>query len=249
MVKAFFNTVLYEPLFNLLVFFAWLVPGHSIGWAIILLTLTLKLLLWKLQAKQFTSQIEMRAHQDEIRALQERHKGDRAAQAQALTAYYKEHGISPFSGCLPLLIQLPILIVMYNVFRIGLHDLRPDLLYSFTPHLDSVNTHFFGINLANPDKIIMPLLAAAAQFFQSRHMMLLSPPPSKDSKDPAANMQRQMIYMLPAITFFIAFSLPAGLALYLTVSALFSVGQQEVLRRTYKPTKPNVTIKVRSKNK
>lgn len=247
MVKEFFKTILYEPLFNLLVFFAWLVPGHSIGWAIILLTLLVKAILWVPSAKAIRSPLQMRQYQDEIKELQERHKGDRAAQSQALMAFYKEKGINPLSGCLPLLIQLPVVFILYRVFIVGLGDLRPDLLYSFTPHLETINTHFFGINLASPDRVVMPIIAALLQFAQSRHMMLLNPP-SKDSKDPAAAMQKQMIYLFPVMTYFIALSLPAGLALYWAANALFSIGQQEVLRRNFKPTKPDVTVKVRTKN-
>ncbi len=248
MVKEFFKTILYEPLFNLLVFFAWLVPGHSIGWAIILLTLLVKLILWVPSAKAIRSPLQMRQYQDEIKELQDRHKGDRAAQSQALMAFYKEKGINPLSGCLPLLIQLPVIFILYRVFIVGLGDFRPDLLYSFTPHLDAINTNFFGINLSNPDRFVLPIIAAGLQFLQSRHMMLLNPP-SKNSNDPAAAMQKQMIYIFPVMTYFIALSLPAGLALYWAANALFSVGQQEVLRRNFKPTKPNVTVKVRTKNR
>src|SRR5688572_19626042 len=101
MIKEFFKTILYQPLFNLLVFFAWLVPGHSIGWAIILLTLLVKLILWVPQAKALRSPLQMRAHQDDLRALQEKHKNDRAGLAQAQMAFYKEKGINPLAGCLP----------------------------------------------------------------------------------------------------------------------------------------------------
>lgn len=248
MVKEFFKTILYEPLFNLLVFFAWLVPGHSIGWAIILLTILVKLILWVPSAKAIRSPLQMRQYQDEIRELQERHKADKAAQSQALMAFYKEKGINPLSGCLPLLIQLPVIFILYRVFMVGLGDFRPDLLYSFTPHLDSLNTNFFGINLHNPDKIVLPIVAALFQFAQSRHMMLMNPP-AKNSKDPAAMMQKQMIYLFPVMTYFIAFTLPAGLALYWATNAAISIGQQEVIRRTFTPTKPDVKVTVRTKNR
>jgi YidC/Oxa1 family membrane protein insertase len=248
MVKEFFKAILYTPLFNLLVFFAWLVPGHSIGWAIILLTILVKLILWVPSAKAIKSPIQMRQYQDEIRELQQRYKDDRAAQSQALMAFYKEKGSNPLSGCLPILIQLPVIFILYRVFIVGLGDLRTDLLYSFTPHLDSINTNFLGIDLSSPDRIVLPLVAAILQFAQSRHMMLLNPP-AKDSKDPAAAMQKQMMYMFPVMTYFIAFTLPAGLALYWATNAAFSIGQQEVLRRTYKPTKPDVKVTVRTKKK
>lgn len=249
MVKEFFKTILYEPLFNLLVFFAWLVPGHSIGWAIILLTILVKLILWVPSAKAIRSPLQMRQYQDEIKEIQERYKTDRAAQSQAVMAFYKEKGINPLSGCLPILIQLPVIFILYRVFITGLSDLRPDLLYSFTPHLDTVNASFFGINLAEPDRIFMPIVAALLQFAQSRHMMQMNPPSKKAGNDPAAMMQKQMVYLFPVMTYIIALTLPAGLALYWATNAAISIGQQEVIRRNYKPAGSNVKVTVRSKKK
>lgn len=248
-IKDFFKAILYQPLFNLLVFYAWLIPGHSIGWAIILLTLTVKLALWKLSAKAIQAPIQMRQYQDEIKEIQQRYKEDRAAQSQALMAFYKEKGINPLSGCLPLLLQLPVIFILYRVFMVGLHDTRPDLLYSFTPHMDTINVFFFGIDLSSPERFVLPLVAALAQFAQSKHMMLLSPPLAKGSKDPMVTMQKQMVFMFPVMTFFIAMSLPAGLALYWATNAIISVGQQEVIRRNFKSSKPKVNVTVRSKTK
>ncbi|MEX1123556.1 MAG: YidC/Oxa1 family membrane protein insertase [Patescibacteria group bacterium] len=248
MVADFFRAILYTPLFNLLVFFAWLIPGHSIGWSIIIVTLIVKAILWVPSAKSIRSPIQMRQYQDEIKELQDRHKDNKAAQSQALMAFYKEKGINPLSGCLPLLIQLPVIFVLYRVFIAGLGDVHFDLVYSFVPHLDAINTHFFGIDLAHPSKIVLPIIAGGLQFLQSRHMMLLNPP-SKTSKDPTAMMQKQMMYLFPVMTYFIASSLPAGLALYWATNALVSTAQQEVIRRTYHPTEPKVKVTVRTKNK
>ena len=246
MIKEFFKAILYTPLFNLLVLFAWLTPGDSIGWGIIFVTIFVKLALWIPSAKAIRSPIQMSQYRDEIKEVQDKHKGDKAAQSQAVMAFYKEKGINPLSGCLPLLIQLPVLIVLYRVFIVGLGDFRADLLYSFMPQIESVNTFFFGLDLTEPSQFIMPLIAASLQFVQSKHMMILNPP-SKTSKDPAANMQKQMLYMFPLITFFIARSFPAGLALYWATNAILSTIQQEVIRRTYKPEKSDVKIKVRTK--
>ena len=246
MIKEFFKTILYTPLFNLLVLFAWLTPGDSIGWGIIFVTIFVKLALWVPSAKAIRSPIQMSQYRDDIKEIQDKHKGDKAAQSKATMAFYKEKGINPLAGCLPLLIQLPVLIILYRVFIVGLGDFRGDLLYSFMPQIDSINIYFFGLNLSEPSMIIMPLIAAGFQFAQSKHMMILNPPP-KNSKDPAANMQKQMLYMFPVITFFIARSFPAGLALYWATNAILSTIQQEVIRRTYQPEKPDVKIVVRSK--
>lgn len=246
--KEFFKAILYKPLFNLLVFFAYIVPGHSIGWAIILLTLLVRVLLWKPSAKTLIAPMQMRQHRDELQALQERHKGDRTAFAQAQMAFYKEKGINPLAGCLPLLIQLPIIIILYRVFIVGINDIRPDLIYSFTPHLNTINSFFFGIDLAKADPtFILPALAAIGQYFQSRHMQAINPPLA-GSNDPAAMMTKQMIIFLPIMTFFIAYKLPAGLALYWVTTTVFSWLQQIYIAKTFQPT-VKASVTVRSKKK
>ncbi len=246
--KEFFKIILYKPLFNLLVFFAWLVPGHSVGWAIILLTLLVRVVLWKTSVHALIAPMKMRQYQPELKAIQERHKDDRNAAATAQMAFYKEKGISPLSGCLPLLIQLPILIILYRVFIVGLNQIRPDLIYSFTPHLSTINPVFLGINLGHPDKLfILPALAAILQFVQAKHMQSLNPA-ATSGNDPAAAMSKQMIYLLPAMTLFIAYRLPSGLALYWVTTTLFSLLQQLYVAKTFKPA-PEAQLTVRTKKR
>ncbi len=246
-IKDFFKFILYKPLFNLLVFFAWLVPGHSVGWAIVLLTILVRLILWIPQSKALRSPMEMRAHQDDIKAIQEKYKDDKTAQAQATMAFYRERGISPFSGCLPMLIQLPVIFILYRVFTVGLHNIRPDLLYSFTPHLDSINTMFFGMDLSKPNHWVLPIIAGLAQFGQSRQYASINTAASSNPNDPAAMMNKQMVYLFPLMTIFIARSLPAGLAIYWIVTSLFSWFQQVYVLKTYKPKGSNVKVSVRQK--
>jgi len=247
MIKEFFKTILYQPLFNILVFLAWLVPGHSIGWGIIGLTALVRVALWVPSMKALTAPLKMRQHQDEIKAIQEKYKDDRTAQAQALTAFYKQQGINPLSGCLPLLIQLPILFILYRVFFDGLRGQRLDLLYAFTPHPEALNTIFFGVNLAEADRLVLPLLAASSQLLQSWYTMKLNPQPtSKD--DPTAMMNKQMIFIFPIMTYFIASRLPSGLALYWIATSAFSLLQQLTVQRRF-AQKPTATVTIRQKKK
>lgn len=249
MIKEFFKATLYKPLFNLLAYFAYLVPGHSIGWAIIGLTLLVRALLWVPSVRALRSPLQLRQYQDEIKAIQEKFKDDRAAQAQATMAFYRQKGVNPLSGCLPALIQLPIIIILYQVFIAGLNNIRPDLIYPFTPHLDTINPYFFGIDLSKPDRIVMPLLAAAGQFAQSFSYSKLNPASAnKKANDPAAMMNKQMLYLFPAMTYFIALSLPAGLALYWIATSLFSLVQQVVVVRSFKPNAgAKVTVRQRGR--
>ncbi|OGD62334.1 hypothetical protein A3A71_00505 [Candidatus Berkelbacteria bacterium RIFCSPLOWO2_01_FULL_50_28] len=245
--KEFFRIILYKPLFNLLMFFAWIVPGHSMGWAIIMLTILVNVVLWVPKSKSLRMPMLQAQYRDEIKALQDKYKDDRNTQAKMLMAFYKEKGINPMAGCLPLLIQLPILFILYKVFMVGLNTVRPDLIYSFTPHLNTINTLFFGIDLAKPEKIFLPIIAAALQFGQSYYQMKLTPP-SGDKKDVSAMMSKQMMYMLPAITLFFGMTLPAGLMLYWGTSTGLSWLQQVQIARTFK-AKPKTQVTVRTRRR
>ena len=245
--KELLKTILYTPLFNLLVFFSWLVPGHSVGWAIILLTIVVRIILWAPNNKALKSQLYMRSHQDELKKITEKYDNPQE-RAQAQMAYYKAHGINPMAGCLPMLIQLPILYVLYLVFMAGLRDIRPDLLYSFTPHLDTVNAHFLGINLAGKDRFFLPVVAALLQYVQTRYSYKIMPV-STAKNDPSAMMTKQMMYLFPAMTYFIGSTLPAGLSLYWATTTLFQIGQQVYTTKNFvaKHSTKGVEITVRKK--
>jgi YidC/Oxa1 family membrane protein insertase len=192
----------------------------------------------------------MRQHQDDLKAIQERHKDDRNAQAQAQMAFYKEKGINPLGGCLPLLIQLPILIILYSVFRAGLGSTLPSgIIYSFVPHIKSLNSNFFGINLSRPDKfLILPAIAAILQYFQAKDMQVkqFGDLSKVKSDDPTVIMNKQMVYLMPVMIFVVAYRLPAGLSLYYIVTTLVAWLQQIYVAKTFVPNN-KTTVTVRSK--
>lgn len=230
----FFKIILYNPLYNILIFLAWLVPGHSIGWAIIILTIIIRLLLWPNSIKAARAQVKMQAIQPEINRLRKEIK-DQQAQGKALMALYKKEGVSPFGSCLPLLIQMPIIIVLYQVFRAGIHESNFSLLYNFVPHPDKINALFFGLNLTKPDLWVLPILAGASQFVLS---YLMQPKVALNTKseakpnaknndfDPMQMANKQMVYFFPLITVFFARSLPSAISIYWIVTTLFGVIQQ-----------------------
>lgn len=247
--KEFFKIILYKPLYNLLIFFAWVFPGDSAGLAIILLTLFIKIVLWGVSLKQLRTPLQMRRYQPELKAIQERYKDDRTAAAQAQMAFYKEKGINPLAGCLPLLIQLPILFILYQVFLAGLGSPRLDLIYAFTPHPDQLNTIFFGIDLTKPERIFLPVIAGLMQYFQTRHMQKINPTISTGPNDTMAMMSKQMTFLFPIMTFSFALAVPAGLALYWIASGLFTLVQQVYVERTFTFEEPKVAVTVRSKKR
>lgn len=224
---AFFRVVLYQPLYNILIFLAWLIPGHSIGWAIIALTLLIRLALMPNSFKSARASVKMQIIQPEINRIRKEIK-DQKAQGQALMELYKREGVSPFGACLPLLIQMPILIVLYQVFRAGLSGSNFSLLYSFVPHPESINPHFLGMDLSKPDLWVLPILAGLAQFALSYLMMPKTKTAVKkdEAPDPMQMANKQMVYFFPIITVLFARSMPSALIIYWIVTTLFGVAQQ-----------------------
>lgn len=225
-----YDEVIYRPLLNLLVFFYNIIPGHDIGVVIILVTLLIRLILAPSFHKSLKSQKAMNDLQPKLAALKEKHKDDKEGQARAMMDLYKEHKINPLSSCLPLLIQLPILIALYQVFNKALSNHLTGL-YSFVANPGSIDPNFFGfINLANPSPVLA-VVAGLAQFWQSKLMM-----PTQSGQDSTAKiMSWQTTYVLPLISMFIAWKLPAGLPLYWIVTTLFAVGQQYYIMRKQQP--------------
>lgn len=222
-----YNQLIYEPLLNLLVWGYNTIPGHDIGVVIILLTIAIRLVLAPLMHKQLQSQKAMSALQPKLNALREQHKGDKESQAKATMELYKEHKVNPLSSCLPLLIQLPILIALYQVFSKALKG-NLEGLYGFIFNPGSINPLFLHfIDLSKPN-IYLAVIAGALQFWQSKHMMSQTAQ-SNDVTAKAMNIQMQ--YVLPLLSVFIAMTLPAGLPLYWAVMTLFAIAQQYYIMR------------------
>jgi YidC/Oxa1 family membrane protein insertase len=230
----FFHAVLYQPLYNLLIFFAWLVPGHNMAWAIILITILIRLALLPQSLKAAHLQVKNMALQPKINKIKAEIK-DQQEQSKALMELYKKEGISPFSSCLPLLIQLPILWVLFAVFRNGLGALNINDLYSFIPRPDHINTVFLGFDLAKADPWILPIMAAVIQLGLSFMMMPPKQPKTAEAEnDPMAMMNKQMLFLPAVITVFFGRTMPAGLVIYWIATTLFSVVQQWYVNKNIK---------------
>lgn len=230
-----FNTVLYQPLYNLLIWLYNIIPGQDMGLAIIGLTIIIKIILLPLSQKSVKSQREMQKIQPKLAELKKKYKDDKQKLTEETMKIYKEQKVNPLSSCLPLLIQLPFLIAVYQVFRTGLANSGLEMLYPFVHNPGSVDPVSFGIvNLAEPS-IYLAALAAIAQFFQAK-MLPIKPQPKKvtnASKDESmtASMNKSMKYVMPIITLMIGTQLPGGLALYWFITTLLTAVQQHVIFR------------------
>src|SRR3972149_9398005 len=226
---SLYNELLYRPLFNVLVFLYETVSFYDLGIAIIALTVLIRLALYPLSRHAIESQKNMMAVQPEVKKIQEKYKDNKEEQMKRVMELYKEKKVNPFSGCIPILIQLPIIIALYQVFLAGFDDGSLSSLYSSIPNPGSLNHSFLGIlDLSLKKNIILAVLAGALQFYQSKMMLdeqkKVQAAPSNDF---SANMSKQMTYTMPVVTVVISYTLPAGLALYWTVTNLISIIQQK----------------------
>lgn len=190
------------------------IPNY--GLAIILLTVLVKVVLYPLNYKQMHSMLAMQRLQPRLKEIQEKYRKDPQKLQQKVMELYQEHGINPMSGCLPLLIQLPILIALYR-----------SLLNLFSrPGVE--NLHFLWIsNLAHkgitsPTDIILPLLAGATTYWQ----MKITPQGGGQQE-----MQRVMALTMPLFIMWITTTLPAGLGLYWVVYNILTIIQQYMMNR------------------
>lgn len=237
---ALFHTVIYQPLYNLLILFYNIVPGKDFGISIILITILLRTVLIPLYKKQIESQKKLQELQPKIKELQERTKGNKEQQTKQLMELYKEHKTNPFSGCMPLVVQLVFLIAIYQVLiKISSNGLvaDPAQLYSFVADPGKINQFFiFIVDLTKPS-IVIAALAAIAQYFQTKMLMAAQPvAPKKDdgAPDMAQMMSKQMLYLGPFLTLFIGIKFPAGLSLYWLAGTLFMLIQQIVIEKKSK---------------
>jgi YidC/Oxa1 family membrane protein insertase len=245
-----FDQLVYIPIYNLLVFVYNFLPFEDFGLAIIIVTLIIKFLLVPLSRKQIESQKKMTELQPKIKELQKKHKDDKEKQSRALMELYKTNKSNPFSGCLPMIVQLVFLIAIYRVlFNISQANLMVDgsILYDFIKNPGQIDKMFLGIvdlstavNLGNisfseAPKIILVVLAALSQYFQTKMLMakqkMAVAPQDDDKLDFSQMLSKQMLFLGPLLTLFIGVKFPSGLALYWLISTVFMIIQQYFLEK------------------
>jgi len=143
MFSTLYTTILFQPLLNLLVGLYDLL-GHDMGWAIIVMTVIIRLILYPSFKHQLESQKKLAELQPKLQTLKDKHKDDKEAQSRAMMEFYKENKVNPLSSCLPLVIQLVILIALFQVFRTGLNGATVSNLYSFVPNPGTISPTAFG---------------------------------------------------------------------------------------------------------
>ena len=232
LLKTIYNLVLWKPLFNGLVALYNFLPWKDLGLTIIIFTILIRIILTPLLLKARKSQKDMAAIQPEIKKIQEKFKNEREAQSRALMELYAKYNLNPFSGCLAMLIQLPILIALYQVFTQGIKSIDPAYLYSFVSNPHVLNPIGLGfINLAQRN-IYLGVLAAVTQYFQVK--LTMDPKAlakTAASTDFSAALQWQTLYVFPALILVWSITFPAALILYWTVLNILGIVQEIILKK------------------
>jgi len=242
----FFNIIFTYPIFNGLMLLYHLFG--DMGLSIVVLTLVIRLVLFPFTLQQLKSMKATQALQPRMAEIRKKYAKDQQAQAQAMQSLYKEFGVNPVAGCLPLLIQMPVLYGLFyalnNVLRLPANLVTADqklhyvnsLLYPFVPRFNAfpnVDLNWFTFlnptwhfSLATPDPThVIPILAGLATFISLR-MSMPKTQPGASGNDPSVQTTKTMQYMMPLITVFFGWTFAAGLALYWTVSSIFQAVQQ-----------------------
>jgi YidC/Oxa1 family membrane protein insertase len=225
MLSSLWNFLLYRPLVNVLAFLIFLIPGGDVGIAIILLTILVKLLLYPLSQRSLESQAKMNQLAPELNKIKASGTA-KEEQARLTFELYKKYETNPFSGCLLILIQIPIILALYYVFAKGI-KFDTGLLYSLTPVPAHVNMLFLNLINISGKSLFLAIVAGISQYFQAYFM----PKPATNTGGSsfqdafAKNMQTQMKYVFPFIITLIAYR-SGALALYWATSNLFSIAQQ-----------------------
>src|SRR4051812_39153861 len=259
--------VIARPMASLLAFFYELIPNYGV--AIVLLTVVVMIVLTPFAVKSTRSMLAMQRLQPELKRLQAQHKNDRQALNEAMMAFYKEHNVNPLSGCLPMLLQMPVFFGLYEAIR-GLTHNPPQNLAKSSSLFKALCPDFNGTACANGAKdfavqmkvlgvdlaksvtdshgsfakalpfYVLIALTTATQYYQQRQIS------NRNPQAAAANPQMQMMQkFFPIIFLFIYINIPAEVVLYFLVSNVLRIAQQGAMWRWDPKLAAEVSAEVR----
>ena len=232
-----FHTFFYEPIYNLLVFVLTIVPLHDVGVAIILVTCIVRGIILPLNLSATKSQYAIKKVEDEINKIREKHKDNPQEMSKNMMAIYKREGINPFASFFVILIQLPIIIALYFVFKDGI-QIDEESLYSFLSFPQTLHTHAFGILDVTSKSVAIALTTGVSAYVLARRQtstMVSKKQPHEESFQDhfMKSMKIQLLYVLPVIIGFSAAILPAAVGLYWTTSNIVSYFQDVYIKKKY----------------
>jgi len=229
--SKFWNNVIYQPIFNVLVLIVSFSPNLNLGVAIILLTLLLRAILHTQNKKAMVAQKKLSKIQPKLNAIREKYKGDQQKLAQETLKIWTTEKINPLSSLTPMLIQFPILIALFYVIQGVVNIDNQYLIYDALQHvkLSEISSNFLGIiDLKESNIIVLPIIVASLQFIQ---MYMTLPKTDETSDKTQKSIQSGMLYFMPALIAVVTATLPSGVGLYWGTSTLVGIIQQHFINK------------------
>jgi len=235
-ISTVFHTAFYDPIYNALVALVALLPGSDVGIAIVILTITIRLILLPFSLSAARMQRAMNVLQPKIKELKEKHKGDKEKEALETLALYREAKVNPFSSILTVLIQIPVLLALYFVFMYEpFSTINTVRLYPFTPLPGDVSLQFLGIISVAGKSLVLAVLAGVTQFFQA-HLALGGTMKPSGTPGMQADFQKvmsiQLKYVFPFLIGTISYTTSGAIALYFITTNLAGSLQEWYVRRS-----------------
>lgn len=249
-IGTIFTIVFTQPITNLLVacyqFLQFLHVPFALGFSFILLTVIIRFILLPLTSSQIRASKKMQDLTPHLSGIREKHKDDKKRQQEETLKLYKEHGVNPATGCLPVILQIPIIWSLYHVLTTvvnvtsngKLMEMNKLLYFDGLKITTLWNTTFFGIPLsASPSKeisampflILVPVVTGLLQMVLSKMMMPEAPLKSTKQDDFQTTFAKQSLFIFPIMIGFFSYSLPFGLSLYWNAFTVFGIIQQYFL--------------------
>lgn len=234
MIGEIWSLIIFRPLLNALLFL-YAILGHNFALAIVALTVILRLVTQPLMASQLKMSKKMNELQPQLKELEKKYGNDKERLAQEQMKLYKEQGVNPMAGCLPMLAQFPIWIALYQSIIQALGRSPTQLLalskhiynlgvFAGLPLLIPLSSHFLWLDLGRPDPLyILPILTALTMWVQQK---MMTPPVAEGENSQAAQLNQSMSVTMPLMFGFITVNLASGLALYFVISNLVGVVMQ-----------------------
>ncbi len=229
-----FIEIIYKPIYNLLAFFADVVPGGDLGLAVIAVTLAVRLIFLPISLSAARTQAAMKEIQPKLTELKEKYKADPQEQAKQMFALYKEHKVRPFSSMLMMFLQIPVLFGLFYVTKDAAHyQIDPALLYPFIPAPEHLSVLFLGSFPVAASSLALAVLAGLAQFAYAYRAV-----PIPEKKGQGASMQDefgramaiQVRYMFPFLIGFFAYA-SGAVALYFVATNVFMLVQDFFVKK------------------
>ena len=234
MTDLFIQTI-YIPIYNLLVFFADVIPGGDLGIAVIAVTIAVKLIFVPLSISAVKTQKAMRVLEPELKEIKEKFKDNKEQQAREMLALYKKHDVKPFASILMLFIQIPIVLGLYLVCKDVAQGIDPGIIYSFIPTPENLSLLFLGIFSVAGSSIVLAIVAGLTQLAQAFYAIPV--PPKSESKNPSMQeefgrmLALQARYVFPVLIGLFAYT-SGVIAIYFAASNLFMLAQEFGIRQT-----------------